>query len=337
MYCLRARDGALAWRFRVAPESRQIVSYDQLESAWPVHGNVLVCDGPAGHRGPVAYASAGRSSYVDGGVYLCAVDATAGNLLFRRRISHRDPETDQEPQETIRGVIMPGAIPDVLSTDGTSIFMRHLRFDLEGNPLPEDTDHLYSSAGFLDDTWWHRTYLQYGREMRGGYGGWTAAGRKNVSGRALVLSGDRAFGFGRTDYTQTGSHLGLQGEYRLFGVKVNADAPQLETRKRQAKSRVETLWSRPVPFFPRAALLAGDMLFVAGPSSIADFEATAPAKAVLLQAIATEDGKTLVEHTLQAAPVYDSLAAAKGCLFFTTVDNRIECWDGAQRAERRSQ
>ena len=34
------------------------------------------------------------------------------------------------PRE-LRGVEMPGALPDVLSCDGSSIYLRHLRFDLD--------------------------------------------------------------------------------------------------------------------------------------------------------------------------------------------------------------
>ena len=39
--CLRAADGALCWRFRVAPEDRRMVAYDQLESAWPASASSM--------------------------------------------------------------------------------------------------------------------------------------------------------------------------------------------------------------------------------------------------------------------------------------------------------
>ncbi|MHB8901035.1 MAG: outer membrane protein assembly factor BamB family protein, partial [Thermoguttaceae bacterium] len=54
VYSLRADDGQLAWRFRAAPETRLIGAFGQLESAWPVHGSVLVENG-------TAYLAAGRS------------------------------------------------------------------------------------------------------------------------------------------------------------------------------------------------------------------------------------------------------------------------------------
>ncbi|KPK41736.1 MAG: hypothetical protein AMK72_14950, partial [Planctomycetes bacterium SM23_25] len=63
VYCLRLSDGELAWRFRAAPEDLKTVAMDQVESVWPVHGNVLV-------HGSAAYFSAGRSTWLDGGVAL---------------------------------------------------------------------------------------------------------------------------------------------------------------------------------------------------------------------------------------------------------------------------
>jgi len=88
VYCLRAADGALAWRFRAAPTERYIVADDQLESAWPVHGNILV-------RDDVAYCVAGRSSFLDGGLRLYALDVKSGKLLRERRIVGREAGKDE--------------------------------------------------------------------------------------------------------------------------------------------------------------------------------------------------------------------------------------------------
>ena len=329
MYCLRAEDGALAWRFRVAPESRQIVSYGRLESVWPVHGNILVCNGPNGN--PVAYAAAGRTSYVDGGVYFCGVDAATGELVTRRPICHRDPKTGLEPQDTIRGVRMPGAMPDVLASDGTSIFMRHQRFDFDGGSLEPNVDHLFSSAGFLDDTWWHRAYLQIGRSMSGGYGGWANAGNTHISGRALVNSKGRALGFGRKGYTITGSHLGMQSDYHLFAANLQQNASpkgKAAPKGRRPNRRIDYLWSKAIAFYPRAMLLAGDTLWLAGPKDVDDFDASQPKGDVLLWAVSAEDGAKKTQTRLKASPVYDSFAACAGRLYFTTVDGRVVCYEG---------
>ena len=45
VYRVRASDGELEWKFRAAPVERRIGAFGQLESAWPVHGSVLVHEG----------------------------------------------------------------------------------------------------------------------------------------------------------------------------------------------------------------------------------------------------------------------------------------------------
>jgi hypothetical protein len=67
VYCLDASDGELVWRRRLAPAGERIVSKDGVESVWPVHGSVL-------YHGGIAYAVAGRSAFVDGGLFFTAFD-----------------------------------------------------------------------------------------------------------------------------------------------------------------------------------------------------------------------------------------------------------------------
>lgn len=325
VYCVRATDGTLAWRFRAAQDSQQVVSYNQLESVWPVHGNVLIHQEP--NSTPELYVVAGRSSFLDGGLYLCRLDARTGELLSERCISHRDPESGLQPQDTVKGVNMPGALPDILTTDGSSIFMRHLRFDMQGKPLPEDVEHLYGSVGFLDDSWWHRTYWQLGTKMLGGYGGWGQVGNRRISGRMLVVKPDRVFGFGRKGYGITGSHVGLNSEYHLFSADMKLIQPKPRKDKRGKMRRPPTQvryhWSRGVPFFARAMSLAGETLFVAGPSAISDITAAKPKKNVWLWAVSSTDGTKLAEYKLDASPVFDSFAVFNNCLYFTDMKGRV--------------
>ena len=61
VYCLRLVDGKLIWRLLAARRRVSAVAMGQVESLWPVHGSVLVAGGRA-------YVTAGRSSYLDGGM-----------------------------------------------------------------------------------------------------------------------------------------------------------------------------------------------------------------------------------------------------------------------------
>jgi len=128
VYCLRAADGALAWRFRAAPQDLRIGAFEQLESVWPVSGSVLVQNG-------VASFVAGRSMFLDGGLRLFRLDAATGRKLSEAVLDDRDPESGENLQVHVKGLDMPVALPDVLSSDGRFLYMRSQRFDLEGKRL----------------------------------------------------------------------------------------------------------------------------------------------------------------------------------------------------------
>jgi len=166
--------------------------------------------------------------------------------------------------------------------------------------------------------------------MAGGYGGWTNAGNQRISGKALVRNENRAFAFGRKGYTITGSHVGLQSQFHLFAADTELIKPKRKNPgRRPGRTQVKYIWSRSIPFYPRAMLLAGETLFIAGPADILDFDTKNPAGEVSLWAVSTEDGSKKAQYTLRASPVYDSFAASDGKLYFTTVDGRVICYQPA--------
>ena len=360
VYCLRASDGQLVWRFQAAPENRQIVNMDQLESAWPVHGNVLVQDG-------AVYFVAGRSSYVDGGMHLYGLDAKTGERIFHRHLFDFDPQTQSEARKQIRGTGgLPGVLPDILSSDGDSLFMRHQRYDLMGQEQPTDVPHLYSAVGFLDDEWWNRTYWIFGTETGSGFGGWARPGRRAPAGRLLVRDGADIYGFGRNVYQPHGpgggSHVGLGGiHYELFATRIEdrGHSPQ---------------WTTRLPFWVRGMVLDSQRrLFVAGPP-VEQYVSTGPIEDVSdpdvvgrdqlgpwygeyylsvrspeealaaylgkrgakLWVVSGDDGERMAEFALDSPPVFDGMIAAAGRLYITTEDGQILCLgdNGRRKGDR---
>lgn len=337
LYCLRASDGALAWRFQAAPDDRRIVAYGQLESLWPVHGSVLVRDG-------VVYCAAGRSTYLDGGIRLCRIDAKTGKLLSETPLDDRDPKTGYQKKGVVRGTNMPGVLPDILSSDNESIYMRSSRYDLSGKPLPPDVPHLFSATGFLDDTWWHRTYWLLGTTMGTNYGGWPRSGMQAPAGRLLVIDDSAIYGFGRNQYIHHGAHVGIDGA-TIFHYKPDRDAQRRFTyyqafaidrkappAKPKAKSPKVYRWTQKPPVLARAMVLANKTLFLAGPPDIfASDEPTAALegkKKGLLYIASTDDGKKLAQYELKSPPVFDGMAAASGRLYLATMDGRVLCFSG---------
>ena len=243
VYALRAADGQLAWRFRAAAADRRMVAYEQVESASPVHGSVLVHDG-------VLYCTAGRSIFLDGGIRLVRLDPLTGRMLSETVMDERDPESGENMQVHVKSLNMPVALSDVLSCDGEHLYMRSQKIDLEGNRLeiplesvneqPAEGSHLFCQIGFLDDSWFHRSFWTFGRRVTGGYGGWFQAARVVPAGRLLVFDDSRVYGYGRKPtYYVNASVL----EYHLFSAEKHV-TPEAIDRIGKASGRMNARLDR---------------------------------------------------------------------------------------------
>ena len=362
VYCLRAADGELVWRFRAAPVERLVVSFEQVESAWPVHGSVLVHEG-------IARCVAGRSMFLDGGLRMLRLDAKTGRKLSEKVLDEHDPRTGDDLHVHVKGLNMPASLPDVLSTDGQSVYMRTQRFDMKGNRQSvaptnvSDQDgegvHLFCGAGFLDDTWFHRAYWTYGKSIASGANGWYLAGRRVPAGHLLVVDDESVYGFARLPryYKWT-----TPVEYHLFSsdkkagivnLKTGEPATKADLSKKTEKCAVPVTgvgfkWSSQLPMLVRAMVLADKTLFVAGPPGVIDEEAVfadrdtlasqtmmdrqaaalAGEKGSMLWAVSAVNGARLAAYELDAMPVFDGMAATNGKLYIATTEGTVQCWKG---------
>jgi len=97
VYCLDLATGGMAWRFLAARNHKRIVAYGQLESAWPVHGSVVVEKG-------VVLATAGYHPDVDGGVHCWGLAADTGAIRWQRVLDSErkpfalDPKNSKMPE-----------------------------------------------------------------------------------------------------------------------------------------------------------------------------------------------------------------------------------------------
>jgi len=313
VYCLRASDGALVWRFRAAPRDRRLFACEQLESVWPVHGSVLVDDTLSGGVA-TAYFAAGRSSFLDGGIRLYALDLKTGD------VRHSKDVYMFRGRDRIRQQVL----PDILSLQKDTIWMRHLGVDKNLAPV-KARPHLFAPRGFLDDTWWHRTYWVYGTEMGGGYTNWPVVGNVSPAGRLLAFGGgELIYGYGRMAYRVGDGHVrpDMTEDYRLFAEVLNRtpSAIRREERKRQVK------WTARLPFVARSIVLARDALLVAGGSSADESrERLGPGT---LWIASREDGSKRAACTLPAPPVLDGMGLTEKGVFVSTVDGAVVCLQG---------
>ena len=234
IYCLRASDGALLWRFQAAPNSRRHAALEQIESVWPVHGSVLVENGTVN-------GVAGRSVFLDGGLRFIRLDAATGRKLAEVVYDDKDPETGGDFQDRHKSLQMPVGLNDILSSDGKMMYLRSQKILPDGNRIEigpisanfalqageqqGDGRHLFAPMGFLDDSWFHRSYWIYGKNFAGGHGGYFQAGKFTPEGRILVHDDKNVFGYSRLpQYYKWTTTM----EHQLFSA--SKDAPDVDLK-----------------------------------------------------------------------------------------------------------
>jgi outer membrane protein assembly factor BamB len=347
VYCLRASDGALAWRFLAAPEERLIGAFGQLESVWPVHGAVLL-------QGGSIYATAGRSSYLDGGIRIVRLDPATGKQLSESLVHHIDPATGKQIGAERRGTFdMEGTLSDVLSGDGESFFLKHLRFGPSGTPMSESKPHLFSMTGFLHEEWFVRSYWQYGAQIGAGWGRWASPANQAPFGRILCFDDESIYGYGRVKVQGGATGHRAEATHFFCSPKTPPPAPKKDLRGeatpkgKKKRGRPKTppktyRWSKPVPIMVRAMAVASDRVVAAGVPDAGKkaekllafdnqdeaVEAFSGGKGGILWVVSAKDGSKLSELKLEAPPINDGLAAAHGKVFLSLRNGKLLCLAG---------
>ncbi len=364
VYCLRASDGALVWRFLAAPTDRRVAYFDQVESAWPVHGSVLLDKG-------VAYFTAGRSTYLDGGIRVYGLDPVSGKILHKGLLEgpHRDVDKDRD-----LAFFILGANSDVLVSEGGSLYMRQKKMtpeleevevDVLSNKGAQDVGlHVFSTAGLLDGSWYNRTFWMYSKR----WPGFQLANQAPKTGQLLVVDDEKTYAV-RVFYRRNVHSLMFfpaREGYLLF-ADLNTNEPQIvgeagsreplkwlpqsdysrgrgsEVRKLESPAfgldkmigytRGEPpVWMRWLPVRIRAMVKAGDTLFVAGAPDVFDgkdpYAAFEARKGARIVAVSAKDGSRLSETRLECPPVFDGMIAAGGRLFASLRDGSVVCLAG---------
>ena len=206
VYCLRAADGVLVWKFQAAPGLLRHGAWEMMESVWPVHGSVLV-------EKDLVSCVAGRSCFLDGGLWFYRLDARTGEMRVKVNYDDKDPETGGDLNDRHKTLQMPVALNDILSSDGRWTYLRTQKIGDDGNrveigPVSGDFakqggahkgegQHLFAPMGFLDDSNFHRSYWVYGKSFAGGHAGYYQAGKYAPAGRILVHDDKNVYSYGR--------------------------------------------------------------------------------------------------------------------------------------------
>jgi len=311
LYCLRAADGKLSWRFKDLPD-RLVGAFGQLESAWPISGSVLVLDDKV-------YASAGRSSFLDGGIFLYCLDPATGKLLKSRSVyGPFDKKTGVPIAVKSTGIAggrrrgkkkgrtatytTPGFRNGVLASDPAGIYLRHAAFDKDLADNQTANKHLMPLGGFLDRRVQHRTGFILNTRFQ-----WWRNNPKDI-----MIS----------DGTDTYAVAGVQSPHNHAYFDPRTSAYTLSGKNIKVA----------LPINGRALAKAGEVILVAGePMKFKDpiwrdYVAAYNGKSGgSLLALSVADGKQIASYKLPSACVWDSIAIAQGRLYISLADGTIQC------------
>ncbi len=333
VHCLRAADGELSWRFRAAPRQRLILDDDRLESVWPLHGSLMLFEGRI-------YATAGRSSFIDGGIRIYALNPETGEVVAA---------TTFFTEQTKQSDYYEGVSNDLLVSDGKSLFLKHMKIDPKtlavsrlnwwefSGPdgklkayakdpvvLPverERTPVLCSASGFLDDELFGRAHVQLdGAEFC----------------NRLCFDAGRTYGV---------RHSRGPGHFQ-FHIAGEDGFPvlcfdRLADKETPAKDRAghnfrgngsvpadhRIVWKHHIPVRPSAILVAGEQLLIGGGPDAVDpedplaaFEWRAGGR---LHVLRCADGETISRRELPAPPVHEGLIAVGAGIFVCLKDGSV--------------
>lgn len=317
VYCLRAKDGQLAWRFRAAPAVNLILARGQIESSWPVHGSVLVCE-------DLVCFVAGRSSYLDGGMYAFALDPATGEIRKQRRIttSHSNkpiPHSDQVYDAD-------GALNHILVSDGKTVYLQSKPL-FPGKPLSPAPQRpfLLATGGMLDGSMFNRF-------------GWAFVGACKITGSNIVHDDRRIYAARAAASMHRSSTFQVTSGYLLMEAELPEKSEPLAQFEKTAFSylgyrttRPKFKWRSKIPVRGQAMLLTSNALLVAGlPDEISPkdpYTALEGRKGGRLLIVDRKTGKIRGEKLLDSPPVWDGLTMASGRIFVAQSNGTLVCFD----------
>lgn len=362
VYCVDAGSGLLAWRHRVAPQERLIMDESRLQSAWPVHGSVVVLNG-------IVYAAAGRSSFTDGGIYLSGIDAYNGQEIHHGHFEGPYPDMDRR---TDYGQYMEGALNDLLVTDGEFMYLRQNKFDLALNHIPVEPLtrmgdcnvglHLFATGGMLDDSFWNRNFWMYSKRWPGFY----IANQAPKTGQLVTFDSQNTYAV--KHYTRRNPHSPMiipgKDGYLVFAdrndtplnlyngteekkpiawlpapvhstlidrrIAAQPDDPAVNRDKGAGFTRtVPPLWMEWHPTRFKAMSQAGDRLLLWGvPDEIPEEDPMAAFEGRLGSRLVIVDkysGETVGVLSMEDKPLFDGISIGKRNIYLATGTGKILC------------
>ena len=305
VYSLRAADGALIWKLRVAPNERWIVGHGQLESPWPVPGSVLVTDG-------LAYVAAGLHPNADGGVRVVCFRPETGEIVWQGKFDNlgfadpwpdpwdpRKTRPDSDPWRCIRPLEYRPF--DLMVRDGDAVAVSRCAFDPKTGKIDlrktSGSYYVKETGAYVPRTAWRYCAVRL-QSPPAVFLGASVYGTVPSMSKLFRTDFDRAKPF-NADWVQV-PEADTKADF------LHASGKIFRTGARWAVESADNSHS-----FNRAMLIAGQNLFTVTPRG-------------LLTVHRAADGTKLAETQLDMS-AWDGLAAARGLLYVSTADGKVLC------------
>jgi hypothetical protein len=192
--------------------------------------------------------------------------------------------------------------------------------------------HLFTTSGFLDTTFFNRTYWMYSKT-------WTGFNHSNLapkSGQLLVIGPNNTYALkAYTSRYPLSPKLDPQTKGYLLIADDNDNEPTLDPRawgkdKGMGFSRgAPPQWHKWLPVRVLAMVLAGKTLVVCGPPDVlkdgdpmAAFEGRMGSE---LWTLSAPDGKILAKRKLDESPIFDGMIVADDQLYLCTEQGDVVC------------
>lgn len=280
LYVLRAQDGELAYKIRLAPKVKSLVAHGMVESLWPVAGSVLINDN-------IAYAMAGRSTTINGGLVIVAFEPASGETLWTINLDkgsfYRDALTIRKGELTFS----------------------NLRFNAKTGKKLSDNQKYYNQQTMIDCSWSGGFGKRSGRGFR--------LGRicKNImawNSESLAL----------VSYTTKTSWALIPDPKKSIRAK-HPDTPTRKDYTWSTNLRPHTAWS-----FINTVSLSGTTVFYGG--SVFKYKRTTNPLGDFLWIHSAKDGKELQKPIkLKSKTCFDGIAIANNKAFICLQDGSVFC------------
>lgn len=285
VYALDARTGKPVYKLLVAPRERYIGGREKLESMWPTCGDVFVVDG-------VAYASAGLSKSVHGGIRVVAFKPGTGEVIWSKCLSGKPSKNDGEFTPSIF----------VWNKGRKLLHMNGAALDPKtGNSQRGHRDRVLHTRGSMEDWLSTNNLNRLSEDM--GKAHLANGSRGAMAGRLIAFGKGFEMGFSLSRQPKKVFHTGT--------ITLSGRTPDGKTK-----------WGEPTN-----RLNIDDLLVTAdGAYCVGHYESGG--KPAELRVISRQHGKVLATHEIKGFPTYNGMCAAGKKLFIATREGKLICFEG---------